>query len=238
MNISYSYYNPYSDDPNDDLYNMAVAINNKNKINDINKMDNRSSKKPVYNNIRDDSLFENDYPYFNTQGEYNCDEIDSGSSSFFSKSYKSKKNIRKNKRKHLDLTDSPDISDDELKLDHIKECIQCKKMFMKLLKSGHVFDTQIIQPVQPIQPTQPIQSIQPIQPTQPIQPIQPIQAIQPIQSLSNQTPVLEQISDTNIINPNQNSLSTMGTKDIILIILVGVAIILILDIIMRSGKRY
>lgn len=63
MSLSYSYYNeadnPYSIDPNEELYNMALAVNNRNKMSNINKSYLNNST-PGFTN----------FPYFAAQGDY------------------------------------------------------------------------------------------------------------------------------------------------------------------------
>ncbi|AYV80913.1 MAG: hypothetical protein Harvfovirus10_11 [Harvfovirus sp.] len=120
MNLSYSYYNQYNDDPNDDLYNAAVSINNKNK--------------------------EGTRPFFNTQGSFQGADDDhpeslgemSALSDFSEKEQHPRYLYSHKKDKHID---NNSISSEEGKIDHIKNCSHCRKKFLKLLRKSekHVF---------------------------------------------------------------------------------------------------
>lgn len=281
MNISYSYYNRESDnnyliDPEDDLYNLAVAINNKNAHQ---LTDNGGSplpyklNKPVCNNTRNDSLFRSPYPFYNVQGQYSSILEDSDSEnisfpdlsversydndSYMSTLQKHKKYKRKySKGRHLDDSSSEEISEGE-KLDHIKECGHCKKIFLDIIKNRnnkHVFDestnlNQSAPSLPPIIVPSQAQQLQLQQIQQQMQQIQQIQQMQQLQQNRRHNLTNNQNDNNRIDNyqtiqsdqPNQaitnNLPANIFSKEVILVLLVGVAIILFLDILSITGRR-
>ena len=153
MNLSYSYYNSdelnnhHSIDPDDNLYNMALAVNNSGKMPEISPYE--YEDKSISQDIPEDM------PFFTTQGYYNNPK-------------KSIKKLRIKKPKKSKKTDHDTIytiPDSEVesnngsceshvnklhksknnKFEHIKHCAKCKKFVMNMInkhnnQKNHVID--------------------------------------------------------------------------------------------------
>lgn len=238
MNLSYSYYNQYNDDPNDDLYNMAVAINNKNK--------------------------QEIHPFFNTQGSFQDPHDDESYGLYEQKQIDEQSIDLSNMSKLSDLTDNKQqnqklskkkssdyhdqrgqranhgyhkmnhmdensVSSEEEKIDHIKNCSQCKKKFLKLLRKSekHVFpddsDHDTIEVNYNKRSQNNINHVG-AQPAIPVtQPVTPISTLTGLTS----TQVIEQIgthSNTSIISRN-----------VLLILLIGIAVLIIVDLLLNRN---
>lgn len=263
MNISYSYYdresddNNYSIDPQDNLYNLAVAINN-NNAQDVNNTGFSAPyklSKPSYNRIRNDLLFKSPYPFFNVQGEYFNSQVEDydtinnsildresdhlhDNDSYINDFQKIKYKHQRHKIKHIDDNSSEELSEE--KLDHVKECNYCKKIFLDIIKERkkkHVFNkSNITDPLSPLFSSINI-------PSQ-IQQIQQLQQLQQLHQMKLNDQYNSIVNDTNrtnidrvvpIVENNKEATSTIFSKEIILVVLIGVAIILVLDIL--TGKR-
>jgi len=226
MNVSYSYYNENNEDidcndQNNDLYNMAVNLNDKNT-------NGYKQQKPVYNNFRNDKLFK--HPGYSTQGDYSNDNDDDvpkrnnndNNNNNNNEIVKYKCNERKIKRddesnKHIYDDEHVNFDDDnEHKLDHIKKCCKCKKIFFELLKSRnvkHVFDEKTKPKIYNRSPYKKFQRPK----------------LEYLEKFTNDETKQE------IVDDKKNN--TFFSKDLLLILLIGIIIILVLDMLISKRRR-
>lgn len=244
MNISYSYYNTesenncfnnYSDNYSDnyldnyliddDLYQLAVNVNNKNAQQENNK--NSKLDKSVYNNIHKNNSSQSKYPYYNMQGQY-FEDSENISFSDLSIEQSSDSEMSELKYKRNKKKCNKDIDFDEKKIDHIKSCNHCKKIFLDIVKNRnnkHVFDEHNnLIPLQTFDQSQIAQKLQ----------LQQLQQIQDLQRMQYNLQKDNYRIDT--LQTNQ-PISNIFSKEVILVILIGLAIILILDILSTRGRR-
>jgi hypothetical protein len=147
MNLSYSYYNnPESTD--DELYNLAVAVNS--KINNKNSTVFGHTSDPI-DSIPQVRTSVHQQPYFSAQGDFtDSPSFDSFDSPTDLTDYDLHETRRRPTRHIDDFTDEDSAMTREEELDHIKDCPRCRKIFLKMLKDRnkrHVFTEPFAQPV-------------------------------------------------------------------------------------------
>lgn len=226
MDISYSFYNKESNpiDQQEDLYNLAVAINNKNaQLNnsEYNKIKNDLSYPTYdiqgrYSNYQEESDFEN--KLYMPDTEYKNFENDLYIKKSINSHKKNKYKYYKNKHIHIDDNSSEDISETD-KIDHIKNCNHCKKIFLNIIKkenksNKHVFETN---------------QNQLLFPNSHVYSLNQYQSKIKSNENNNKRDILEY--------SNQSRSNSVFSKEVILVFLIGAAIILILDVLSSSSRR-